>query len=102
MRNKISKNKNQNIKEFNLTQKKKKKFLIGGYRVKKGQHNWIFGIKPQRETYLYNTRFTVTGVACRNGAMNTGELPDFVILYDFTNKQNVRLFECLSYSIKTP
>ncbi len=97
----MSKNIDRNIQKINLDQHEGDKFLIGGYRVKKGQHNWIFGIKPQRDTCLYNTRFTVTGVACRNGAMNTGELPDFVILYDFIDKQNVRLFKCLSYSIKT-
>jgi DNA (cytosine-5)-methyltransferase 1 len=76
-------------------------FLIGGYRVKKGQDKWIFGEKPERDYYLYNTRFAVEDTSCRNGSMGTGELPNFIVVYDYTNKTKVRLFDCLEYSIKT-
>lgn len=74
-------------------------FLIGGYR--KVQAKWIFGKKPKREYYLYNTRFAVEEKSCRNGSMGTGELPDFIVLYDYSDNTKVRLFECLEYYIKT-
>lgn len=94
--------KTQNIELFDLTAHQNETFLIGGYRVKKGQLDWILGKKPSRGQFLYNTRFTVTGKSCRNGAMTTGEKPDFIVLYDYANTEHVRLFRCLSYSIKTP
>lgn len=74
-------------------------FLIGGYR--KGQAKWIFGRKPKRDHYLYNTRFAIEEKCCRNGSMGTGELPDFIALYDYSDSTRVRLFECIEYYIKT-
>lgn len=74
-------------------------FLIGGYR--KAQEKWIFGKQPKRENYLYNTRFAVVDKSCRNGSMGTGECPDFIVLYDYSDKSRVRLFECVEYYIKT-
>ena len=74
-------------------------FLIGGYR--KGQAKWIFGRKPKRGFYLYNTRFAIEEKCCRNGSMGTGELPDFIVLYDYSDNKKVRMFECLEYYIKT-
>lgn len=90
------------IEIFDLEAHLNDTFLIGGYRVKKGQQNWIFGKKPRRNSILYNTRFRVVENACRNGAMGTGEKPDFVALYDYATRKKVRLFTCVSYSIKTP
>ena len=89
----------KNILDF--TRHEKSTFLIGGYRVKKEQDKWIFGIKPERDTVLYNTRFTLTEEARSDGSMGTGEMPDFVVLYDYTNTSKVRLFECVEYSIHT-
>ena len=89
----------KNILDF--TRHEKSTFLIGGYRVKKEQDKWIFGIKPERDTVLYNTRFTLTEEARSDGSMGTGEMPDFVVLYDYTKTSKVRLFECVEYSIHT-
>ena len=33
--------------------------------------------------------------------MGTGELPDFIVLYDYSDSMKVRLFECVEYYIKT-
>ena len=74
-------------------------FLVGGYR--QGQARWIFGRKPKRDYFLYNTRFAVEEKCCRNGSMGTGELPDFIVLYDYSDNKKVRMFECLEYYIKT-
>lgn len=93
--------KRQDIEIFDLNLHENSTFLVGGYRIKKRQEKWIFGENPKRDTILYNTRFTLTEEACRNGSMSTGELPDFVILYDYTDNTKVRLFECKDYSIHT-
>lgn len=84
---------------FNINEYQNSVFLVGGYR--KEQSKWIFGRKPQRDYYLYNTRFAVVEESCRNGSMGVGELPDFIVLYDYSNNTNVRLFECVEYYIKT-
>ena len=81
------------VKHLNAT------FLVGGYRI--GQAKWVFGRKPKRDFDLYNTRFAVEEKCCRNGAMGTGELPDFIAVYNYSDNRKVRLFECLEYYIKT-
>ena len=91
----------QNIEIFDFNLHENSTFLVGGYRIKKRQEKWIFGENPKRGTILYNIRFTLTDEVCRNGSMSTGELPDFVILYDYTDNTKVRLFECKDYSIHT-
>lgn len=87
------------IELFNLAEHVNDTFLVGGYR--REQAKWIFGKKPKRDFYLYNTRFAIEEKCCRNGSMGTGELPDFIVLYDYSNSIKVRLFECVEYYIKT-
>lgn len=94
-----NKDTNINLPTFNIHNYHNATFLVGGYR--KGQAQWIFGRKPQRDYYLYNTRFAVVDNCCRDGSMGTGELPDFIVLYDYSNNTKVRLFECVEYYIKT-
>lgn len=84
---------------FDINEHLNSVFLIGGYR--KGQAKWIFGRKLKRDFYLYNTRFAILEESRCNGSMGTGELPDFIVLYDYSDKMEVRLFECLEYYIKT-
>ena len=91
--------KNKDIEIFDLHLHENSSFLVGGYR--RGQRKWIFGEKPKREYYLYNTRFAVDDKCCRDGSMGTGELPDFIVLYDYSDSTKVRLFECVEYYIKT-
>lgn len=76
-------------------------FLVGGYREDKKQLNWILGKNPKRDNYLYNVRFCPCRQSCRDGAIEPGELPNFVVLYSFANCKKVkpRMFRCLSYSI---
>lgn len=93
--------KRQGIEIFDLNLHENCTFLVGGYRVKKRQDKWIFGENPKRDTILYNTRFVLNEEACQNGSMSTGELPNFVVLYDYTDTTKVRLFECKDYSIHT-
>ena len=90
---------NIDLSSFNIHNHLNATFLVGGYR--KGQSQWIFGRKPYREYYLYNTRFAVVDNCCRDGSMGTGELPNFIVLYDYSNNTKVRLFECVEYYIKT-
>jgi len=91
--------KERKIELFNLAEHVNDTFLVGGYR--REQAKWIFGRKPKRDFYLYNTRFAVEEKCCRNGSMGTGELPDFIALYDYSDSTRVRLFECIEYYIKT-
>lgn len=93
--------KRQGIEIFDLILHENCTFLVGGYRIKKRQDKWIFGENPKRDTILYNTRFVLNEEACQNGSMSTGELPDFIVLYDYTDTSKVRLFECKDYSIHT-
>lgn len=53
---------------FNLNEHLNDTFLVGGYRVKKGQLKWILGQKPERDHYLYNVRFSPCRQSCRDGA----------------------------------
>ena len=87
------------LPSFNINEHLNKTFLVGGYR--QAQAKWIFGRKPQREFFLYNTRFAVVDKSCRDGSMGTGELPDFIVLYSYSDNKKVRLFECQEYYIKT-
>lgn len=87
------------LQRFDIKNHLKATFLIGGYR--KGQAKWIFGRNPHRDFYLYNTRFAVVDNCCRNGSMGTGELPDYIVLYDYSDSTRARLFECVEYYIKT-
>lgn len=87
------------IELINLAEHVNDTFLVGGYR--REQAKWIFGRKPKRDHYLYNTRFAIEEKCCRNGSMGTGELPDFIALYDYSDSTRVRLFECIEYYIKT-
>lgn len=91
--------KEREIESFNLVEHANATFLVGGFR--KGQKKWIFGTEPKRDYYLYNTRFAVVDNCSRNGSMGTGELPNFIVLYEYSNKARVRLFECIEYYIKT-
>lgn len=84
---------------FDINEHQNSTFLIGGFR--KRQERWIIGRKPKRDFYLYNTRFAVEEKCCRDGSMGTGELPDYIIIYDYSDNKKVRLFECLEYYIKT-
>ncbi len=88
-----------NLATLDINNNANKSFLVGGYR--QGQAKWIFGRNPQRNYCLYNTRFAVAEDSCRNGAIGTGELPDYIILYNYSDNKKVRIFECLHYSIKT-
>ena len=88
-----------NLPTLDIAQNINRSFLVGGYR--QGQAKWIFGRNPQRNYCLYNTRFAVAEDSCRNGAIGTGELPDYIILYNYSDNKKVRIFECLHYSIKT-
>ena len=91
--------KNIELQAFDINEHLNATFLVGGYRI--GQAKWVFGRKPKRDFYLYNTRFAVEEKCCRNGAMGTGELPDFIAVYNYSDNRKVRLFECLEYYIKT-
>lgn len=91
--------KNIKLLTFDINEHLNDTFLVGGYRQR--QANWIFGKKPKRDFYLYNTRFAVEEKSCRNGSMGTGELPNFIVLYDYSDNKKVRLFECVEYYIKT-
>ena len=88
-----------NLPTLDISKNANSSFLVGGYR--QGQAKWIFGRNPHRNYCLYNTRFAVAEDSCRNGAIGTGELPDFIILYNYSDKKKVRIFECLHYSIRT-
>ena len=68
------------IELINLAEHVNDTFLVGGYR--REQAKWIFGKKPNRDFYLYNTRFAIEEKCCRDGSMGTGELPGFIVLYD--------------------
>ena len=91
--------KNIELQAFNINEHLNGTFLVGGYR--QGQAKWIFGRKPKRDYFLYNIRFAIEEKCCRNGSMGTGELPDFIVLYDYSDNKKVRMFECLEYYIKT-
>lgn len=88
-------------RDFDINQHPHSVFLVGGYRVKKGQMNWILGKKPVRDTILYNVRFSPCKQSQRDGSIEPGVLPDYIILYDFTDisRRSFRLFECLSYQV---
>ena len=91
--------KNIELQAFDLNEHLNGTFLVGGYR--KGQAKWIFSRKPKRDFYLYNIRFAVEEKCCRDGSMGTGELPDFIVLYDYSDNKKIRMFECIEYYIKT-
>lgn len=95
----MSANKEHHILSFNFEDHLTDSFLVGGYRARKGQLNWIFGKKPHRDSYLYNVRFNPCRQSCRDGAIEPGEIPQFVILYSYSDKTKARMFRCLSYSI---
>ncbi|MCQ2111311.1 MAG: DNA (cytosine-5-)-methyltransferase [Bacteroidaceae bacterium] len=92
---------NNKLLPFNLEDHLHETFLVGGYRTDKPQLRWILGKHPKRENYLYNVRFCPCRQSCRDGAIEPGELPTFVVLYSFANceKAKPRMFRCLSYSI---
>lgn len=86
---------------INLSDYKDKIFLVGGFRTRKGQLSWILGKKFSRKSPLYNVRFSPIKKSCRDGAISSGIFPDFVVIYDFSDKErkSCRLFKCLSYSV---
>ena len=88
-----------NLPTLDINKDSNKSFLIGGYRQR--QAKWIFGRNPQRNYCLYNVRFAVAEDSCRNGAIGTGELPDYIIVYNYSDNKKIRAFECLHYSIRT-
>lgn len=89
------------VHSFNLDEHLNDTFLIGCYRARKGQLKWILGQNPKRDHCLYNVRFSPCRQSCRDGAIEPGELPNFVIIYDCADKtkKKVRMFRCLSYAI---
>lgn len=93
--------KNIDIQPFDLNEHLHDTFLVGGYRAGKGQLGWILGEKPKRDHYLYNVRFSPCRQSCRDGAIEPGELPNFVIFYSYADRMKAkpRMFRCLSYSI---
>lgn len=94
-------NQNINIRPFNLNEHLHDTFLVGGYRTYKKQLNWILGKNSERDYYMYNVRFSPCRQSCCDGAIEPGELPDFVIFYSYSDKKKAkaRMFRCQSYSI---
>lgn len=92
---------NNQLRRINISEHLNKTFLVGGYRVKKGQLTWILGKKYSRDTLLYNVRFSPIKQSRRDGAISSGTLPDYVVIYDYTDveRKTLRLFSCSSYSI---
>lgn len=95
------KKKNTNIQSFELNEHLHDTFLVGGYRTDKEQLEWILGKNSDRNYLLYNVRFSPCRQSCRDGAIEPGELPNFVILYSYSDlkKKKPRMFRCQSYSI---
>lgn len=92
---------NIDLLPFDLNEHLHDTFLVGGYRTDKPQLKWILGKDPKRDHYLYNVRFSPCRQSCRDGAIEPGELPNFVIFYSYSNRKKAtpRMFRCLSYSI---
>ena len=92
---------NNGLKTINILDNLDKTFLIGGYRNRKGQLAWILGNKYSRKEILYNVHFSPIKKSHRDGTISSGELPDFIVIYDYTdkNRKTLRLFKCLSYCI---
>ena len=92
---------NIELQPFDLNEHLHDTFLVGGYRKDKPQLKWILGKDPKRNYYLYNVRFSPCRQSCRDGAIEPGELPNFVILYSYADRMKAkpRMFRCLSYSI---
>lgn len=98
----MAKTKKIEIQPFNLEQHLNDSFLIGGYRADKPQLKWILGEKPKRDYCLYNVRFNPCRQSCRDGAIEPGMLPDFVVIYNYSGPvKKVHLFRCLSYTIRS-
>lgn len=92
---------NNHLTKIDISENLNKTFLIGGYRIRKGQLAWILGKKYSRNTILYNVRFSPMKESYRDGAISSGELPDYVLIFDYSDKERkkLRLFKCLSYMI---
>lgn len=92
---------NKELNIININDLLDKIFLVGGFRIYKGQYKWIMGIQPERSEKLYNVRFSPLKESCRDGSVTPGTLPDFVLLHEYSNKgyKKVHLFKCLSYSV---
>lgn len=89
------------LQPFDLNDHLHDTFLVGGYRKDKPQLKWILGKDPKRDHCLYNVRFSPCRQSCRDGAIEPGELPNFVIIYSYSDCQKLkpRMFRCRSYSI---
>lgn len=92
------KNNQQQIIDF--SDARNKTFLVSGYRGKR-QLDWILGKKDSRDSKLFSVQFSPIRLSQRNGSVSSGELPDYVIIYDSADieRQKIIIFNCLSYSI---
>ena len=92
--------KNRNRQPFNLNEHLHDTFLVGVYRTDKPQLKWILGKEPERDHCLYNVRFDPYRKPSQDGAIEPGDLPNYVIFYRSTDREKKpRMFRCLSYSI---
>jgi len=80
---------------FSFEEHKQDLFLVGGYRQKKEQIQWIFSNR------LYNVRCNSEIFAQRAGGLNNCPLPKYILIYDSGIFRDMHLFECTGALQKT-
>ena len=80
---------------FSIEKHKGDLFLVGGFRHKKKQLQWIYS------THLYNVRSNADLFVQRPGGLDSCPLPRFILIYDNSIFRDIHLFECLGAIQKT-